>query len=179
MFRRAAVAHGPTTAERDEAPTVRADAQTTRAAAPATAAPATRTRAAAPGTRRARVRRAPRDVAAGTTAAVGAGMLALSRLIRLVAAVLALVIAAGIALIALDAHSTNSVVSTVHDAARSLVGPFDGMFSASGHKLTIAINWGIALVVYLVVGSVLASLVARLGSGAATAYPGKRPMISA
>ena len=158
MFRRAAVAEGPTTAERDEAPTARADA---------------------PSTRRERVRRAPRHVAAGTAAAVAAGMLALSRLIRLAAAVLALVIAAGIALIALDAHSTNSVVSTVHDAARSLVGPFDGMFSASGHKLTIAINWGIALIVYLVVGSVLAGLVARLGSGAATAYPRKRAMTSA
>jgi hypothetical protein len=103
-------------------------------------------------------------MAVGAATAVGAGMLALSRLIRLVSALLALVIAAGIALIALDAHSTNSVVSTVHDAARSLVGPFDGMFSASGQKLTIAINWGIALLVYLVVGSVLAGLIARLGA---------------
>jgi hypothetical protein len=160
MFRRAAVAQGHPATDRGEAPTARAavPAARTTVLADRTAAPASRTAVG----RRAR----SREVAAGAAGAAGAGMLGLARLVRLVAALLALVIAAGIALIALDAHSTNSVVSTVHDAARSLVGPFDGMFSASSHKLTIAINWGIALVVYLAVGSLLAGLIARLGAGA-------------
>jgi hypothetical protein len=160
MFRRTAVTQGLPVADRGEVLTARTAAPTARTAAPTarTAVPSDRTA----GPRRARSRK----VATGTAGAVGTGMLALGRLVRLVSSLLALVIAAGIALIALDAHSTNSVVSTVHDAARSLVGPFDGMFSASSHKLTIAINWGIALVIYLAVGSLLAGLIARVGAGA-------------
>lgn len=103
---------------------------------------------------------------AGAADAVGAGVLMIARLVRLVAGLLALTIAVGIALIALDATSTNSVVSTIHDAARSLVGPFDGIFKISSHKVEIAVNWGIALIVYLVVGAILAGLIERIGAGA-------------
>ncbi|HEX2016822.1 MAG TPA: hypothetical protein VGN69_09015 [Solirubrobacteraceae bacterium] len=101
---------------------------------------------------------------AGAAAAAGAGMLLLARAVRLIATIVALIIAAGIALIVLDANAANSIVSTIHDAARSLVGPFDGMFTMSDRKLAIAVNWGIALVIYLVIGSIVAGLIARLGT---------------
>ena len=105
-------------------------------------------------------------VAAGAAGAVGAGIWGIGRIIRLIAGLLALVIAAGILLIALDANASNSIVSTVHDWARTLVGPFDGMFKPHDHKLAIAVNWGIALLVYLVVGSLIAGVIERLGAGA-------------
>jgi hypothetical protein len=88
----------------------------------------------------------------------------LARLVRLIAWVLAAIIVAGILLIVLSANPSNSIVSTVHDAARSLVGPFDGMFKPHDHKLAIAINWGIAALVYVIVGSLIARLITMIGT---------------
>ena len=103
-----------------------------------------------------------RGPGAAGSAALAASLLA--RLIRLVALVLAAIIVAGILLIVLNANPSNSIVSSVHDAARSLVGPFDGIFKPHDHKLAIAINWGIAALVYVIVGSLIARLVVLIGS---------------
>ncbi len=103
-------------------------------------------------------RRTGRGAAAG---GAGSVLLLLARLVRLVAGVLALIIVAGILLIVLDANAGNSIVSSIHDAANSLVGPFDGIFTPSDPKVKIAINWGIAAAVYLVVGAIIASILAR------------------
>jgi hypothetical protein len=98
---------------------------------------------------------------AGTTAALAMGGLA--RLVRLAAGVVAAIIVAGILLVVLNANSSNDIVSTVHDAARWLVGPFDGMFTLDSSKATIAVNWGIAAVVYLIVGGLIARGIELLG----------------
>ncbi|MBV9213231.1 MAG: hypothetical protein JOZ25_06250 [Actinobacteria bacterium] len=73
----------------------------------------------------------------------------------------ALVIAAGILLVVLRANMGNSIVSSVHDAARFLAGPFDGMFKPGDHKLAVAVNWGIAALVYLVVARLIVALLRR------------------
>jgi hypothetical protein len=88
----------------------------------------------------------------------------LARLIRLASWVLAGIIVAGILLIVLSANPSNSIVSSVHDAARWLVGPFNGMFKPDDHKLAITINWGIAALVYVIAGSLIARLVVLIGS---------------
>jgi len=106
-------------------------------------------------------RRTGRGAAAGAAGGAGSVLLLLARLVRLVAGVLALIIVAGILLIVLDANAGNSIVSSIHDAANSLVGPFDGIFTPSDPKVKIAINWGIAAAVYLVVGAIIASILAR------------------
>ena len=98
------------------------------------------------------------DVAAG--AAIGAANL-LARIIALIAVLVALVIVAGIAFVVLDANMSNSIVSAIHDAAKFLVGPFDGIFKPGDHKLAVAINWGLAAAVYLVVGRLIAGLLRR------------------
>jgi hypothetical protein len=61
----------------------------------------------------------------------------------------------------LKANPGNSVVSTVHDAAKFLVGPFDGIFKPHDHRLAIAINWGIAALVYLAVARLIVGLLRR------------------
>jgi hypothetical protein len=61
----------------------------------------------------------------------------------------------------------NTIVSGVHDAGRALAGPFDAKFKLHGAKVALAVNWGIALIVYLVVGFAIARFVGRL----ATARP--------
>ena len=55
------------------------------------------------------------------------------------------------------ANPTNGIVSQVHDWARWLAGPFDGMFSFHNPHVAIAVNWGIAAVVYSVVGGLIVS----------------------
>jgi hypothetical protein len=93
-------------------------------------------------------------------AAVGAASL-LARAVLLVASVVALIILAGIAFVVLKANMGNSIVSSVHDAAKFLVGPFDGIFKPKDHRVAVAVNWGIALVVYLVVARLIARLLRR------------------
>jgi hypothetical protein len=88
-------------------------------------------------------------------------MLALARLVRSVAGLVALVIAAAIVLRLLDANPHNTIVSDLHDAGKWLVGPFLGLFTIKDPKVAITVNWGIAAIVYLVVGGFVARMIAR------------------
>ena len=87
--------------------------------------------------------------------------MALARLIRTATGLVALVIVLGILLFVLSANPHNVIVSDIHDAANWLVGPFRNVFSVKGPKLNLALNWGLATLVYLVVGGFLARLAAR------------------
>jgi hypothetical protein len=91
--------------------------------------------------------------------AIGAGLLA--RVVRLVVSVVVLIVVAGILLVVLKANPTNAIVSDVHGWARSLAGPFDGIFSFHNPRVAIAVNWGIAAVVYLFVGGLIVRLIGR------------------
>ncbi len=105
-----------------------------------------------------------RRMGRGTTArgfASGAGLLA--RAVQLVVAVVVVIIVAGILLVVLKANPGNSIVSDVHDWARSLAGPFDGLFSFHNAHAAIAVNWGIAAVVYLLIGGLIVRLLGRSG----------------
>jgi hypothetical protein len=94
-------------------------------------------------------------------------MLALARLIRLLTAIAVALIAVGILLFVLSANGHNTVVSDIHSAAKWVVGPFQNVFHIKGAKADLALNWGIALVIYAIVGSFLARLASRpVGRGA-------------
>jgi hypothetical protein len=99
----------------------------------------------------------PRSGSRIATAAFAGG---LSRLVLLAAWTVAGIIAAGILLVVLNANPTNDIVNAVHDAARWLVGPFDGMFTLDSTDATIAVNWGIAALVYLILGGIVARIIA-------------------
>ena len=94
-------------------------------------------------------------------ASVAAG---LARIIRLIAWVVVAIIVAGILLVVLKANRSNDVVSAIHDVARTLVGPFSGMFTLHNARLGVAVNWGIAALVYLILGYLVARLVTMLGT---------------
>jgi hypothetical protein len=96
---------------------------------------------------------------AGVVAAFGTGV---ARLIRLAVIVLALIIGLAILFKTLGANPDNTIVSAVHDAGKALAGPFDSMFKLHGAKVALAVNWGIALVVYLAVGFAIARVIGRL-----------------
>ena len=82
----------------------------------------------------------------------------LARVVRLVIGIIVLIIVAGIVLVLLKANAANAIVSDVHDAARWFAGPFDGIFSFHNARVALAVNWGIAAAVYLIVGGLIARL---------------------
>jgi hypothetical protein len=95
----------------------------------------------------------------GGVGALGQGADLLVRVVQLVVSIVVLIIVAGILLVLLKANPANSIVSEVHSWARWLAGPFDGMFSFRSANTAIAVNWGIAAVVYLIVGGLIARLI--------------------
>lgn len=84
-----------------------------------------------------------------------------ARVILLVARVVALIIVVGILLVVLEANPENDIVSLVADVAEFLVGPFEALFELMDRKLEVGVNYGIAAIVYLVVGGLLARLIGR------------------
>lgn len=101
-------------------------------------------------------------LAAGRGAwAAGSMMVALARLVRLIAGLVVLVIVVGILLRVLSANPANSIVSDIHDAGRALVGPFKNVFTVKNPKTELAVNWALAAVVYLIVGGLVAGLITR------------------
>ncbi len=100
--------------------------------------------------------------AGGAAAAGAAGILGLlATLVDIITGVVAVIILLGIIFVLLKATRTNAIVMPIHDAAKFLVGPFDGIFKPKSPKLAIAVNWGIALVVYVIIGRFIASLLRR------------------
>ena len=95
---------------------------------------------------------------------VAAATRGLMRLIRLAAGIVAGVIVLGILFVVLEANPDNGIVSAVDDAARALVGPFDGMFELDDAKTAVAVNWGIAAVAYLILAALIAWLIALIGT---------------
>jgi hypothetical protein len=85
----------------------------------------------------------------------------LARLVYFIVSLVVLIILAGILLALLKANPTNSVVSEVHGWGRWLVGPFDGMFSFRRARVALAVNWGIAAVIYLFAAGLIARLISR------------------
>jgi hypothetical protein len=88
-------------------------------------------------------------------------MLTIARLVRLAAALVVFVIVVAIVLRVVGANPANSIVSDIHDAGRTLVGPFKSVFTIKNAKTDLAVNWGVAAIVYLIVGGLLARLIAR------------------
>jgi hypothetical protein len=73
----------------------------------------------------------------------------------------ALVLIAGIVLVALEANRSNDIVQVVRDAASFLAGPFDGLFKLDSNKAQHAVNWGLAAVVWYALGRLIARLLLR------------------
>jgi hypothetical protein len=96
----------------------------------------------------------------GLVAAYGAlGVLA--RVIDIAVAVVAVIIAVGVLLVVLEANRSNDIVDLIHDTAAWLVGPFKDFFTLDDPKLEVAVNWGLALAVYVIVGRLVTGLLRR------------------
>ena len=61
----------------------------------------------------------------------------------------------------LEANASNDLVQLVRDAANFLAGPFDGLFDLERFKVEVAVNWGIAAVVWYAVARLIARFLLR------------------
>jgi len=85
----------------------------------------------------------------------------LARAVILLTGAAALVLVLAIMLTVLEANRSNDLVQLVRDAAGILAGPFDGLFTLDSNKAEKAVNWGIAALVWLALGRLVARLLLR------------------
>lgn len=97
---------------------------------------------------------------AGFAAGARGGLSVLARIVSLITAIVVGLIVIGIVLVLLKANTSNQIVSFFHDTAKTLVGPFKDVFSIKGRKGT-AVNWGLAAIVYAIVGGFIVRLLRR------------------
>jgi hypothetical protein len=91
-----------------------------------------------------------------------------ARAVRIVFGVLAAILALGALLVVLrdNINESNSVVKLITDVADAISGPFsrdDGVFDFTGKNAeakNALLNWGIAAIVYLLIGRFLANAIA-------------------
>src|SRR5919201_196221 len=102
-------------------------------------------------------------------------MYALARIVRTATTVAIVLIVAGILIHVLGANTSNGLVSALNDAAKWLVQPFKNVFHTHGQKAHVALNWGLAAVVYAIVGGFLASFLARPAAVGWTPRRWRRP----
>ena len=61
----------------------------------------------------------------------------------------------------LNANPSNGIVDAIHQAGSWLSSPFHNLFSPKDGDLRMALNWGLAALVYLVIARVIARVVMR------------------
>jgi hypothetical protein len=107
-----------------------------------------------------------RNAGAAAVGTAGAGVLLIARLVMLAATLIALLIALAIVLRDVDATASNTIVKGIHEGANFFAGAFTGLIRFNGHpKRAITVDWGIALLVYLIVGGIVSRLIAGVGRG--------------
>src|SRR3954467_10567428 len=92
-------------------------------------------------------------------------MYLLANLVRTVAAVVVGILVIAIVLVLVGANTHNDIVSWLRDAAAWLAGPFDGIFHLDSQKATLALNWGVAAIVYAVIAGLISHLLVRAVGG--------------
>ena len=92
----------------------------------------------------------------------------LAGIVAFIGMAVAFVIVIGIALVLLDARPTNDIVETWLDVSRWLTEPFHGIFDLENNKTQLAVNWGLAALVYLLAAMLVSRLMLRAGGGTFT-----------
>ena len=80
----------------------------------------------------------------------------LARVVGVATGLITIILVVGILFEVLEGNPDNSLVSASTDLAQFFAGPFDDMFTPSSEELGIAVSWGTAAIVYLIVGRLLA-----------------------
>ena len=86
----------------------------------------------------------------------------LLNIIRAAGWVIAGVIVLGIILVVADANEDNGLVAAILDVGRFFAKPFVDIFELKDNDLEIAVNWGIAALVYVLIAALLVALLSKV-----------------
>ena len=89
------------------------------------------------------------------------GLSGLARIVSLITSVVVGLIVVAIILVLLEANRDNAIVDWLVGAGDYLTKPFHGVFEPDGRKAMVAVNWGLAAVIYGLVGGFIARLLRR------------------
>jgi hypothetical protein len=89
------------------------------------------------------------------------GLWGVARIVSLVTSVVVALILVGIILVLLEANRDNAIVDWLVGAGDWLTKPFHGVFEPDGRKAMVAVNWGVAALVYGFAGGFVARLLRR------------------
>jgi hypothetical protein len=107
-----------------------------------------------------------REFGASAVGTVGSGVVLIARVVMAAAILIALLIGLAIVFRDVDANAHNTIVKGIHEGANFFAGAFTGLITFNGHpKRAITVDWGIALVVYLLVGALIAGVISGIGRG--------------
>jgi hypothetical protein len=81
--------------------------------------------------------------------------------VRIAAMIICILLALHIAFVVFSANGDNAIVRTVNDWADWFAWRFRDMFVPKDHRVEVLVNYGIAAVVYLIAGRVIAGLILR------------------
>jgi hypothetical protein len=98
---------------------------------------------------------------AGAGLAARRGLSGVARIVSLVTSVVVGLILVAIVLVLLEANRDNAIVDWLVGAGDFLTQPFHGVFQPEGRKAMVAVNWGLAAVIYGFAGSLIARLLRR------------------
>ena len=88
-------------------------------------------------------------------------MWGIARIIRPITSVIVGLIVLAIVLVLLEANRDNAIVDWLVGAGDTLSEPFHGVFSLDGRKANVAVNGGLAALVYALAGGLIARLLRR------------------
>ncbi len=80
----------------------------------------------------------------------------ITAVINVITGIVVGLIVLGIVLVWADGNRGNALVDWILDAASWLTTPFHGMFTPDDADLALLFNWGLAAIVYWIIGSLLA-----------------------
>jgi hypothetical protein len=89
------------------------------------------------------------------------GLWGIARIVSLITSVIVGLIVVAIVLVLLEASRRNGVVDWLVGAGDTLSSPFHGIFSLNGRKAEVAVNWGLAALIYAFVGGLIARMLRR------------------
>ena len=89
------------------------------------------------------------------------GLRGVARIVSLVTSVVVGLIVVAIILVLFEANRDNAIVDWLVGAGDYLTKPFHGMFEPDGRKAMVAVNWGLAALVYAFAGGFVARLLRR------------------
>jgi hypothetical protein len=100
-------------------------------------------------------------MAARSRGAARKGLWGAARIVRLITSVVVGLLLVAIVLVLLEANRDNAIVEALLDAGAWLAGPFENVFSMDTRKERIAVNYGLAALIYAIAGALIARLLRR------------------